>query len=67
MQRTHRLKDGHTVVPDVPAGRESQPAHQPRPQVAQDVPVEVGHHQDIEIRGVLHQLHMYTHACVSML
>lgn len=53
--RAHQLE--HGVLGAVAlAGHDAGAAHQPRGQVVHDVAVEVGHHQDVELVGILHQL-----------
>ena len=42
---------------DVSAGRHAQSAHQPRAQVGDDVPVEIGRDNDIVFLRAPHQLH----------
>src|SRR5208283_3747477 len=52
----HRFKQ-RRLLADVPAGHQTQPAHQPRAQVAHHVPVQVRHHHLLELSRVHHQLH----------
>lgn len=51
----HQLEDGVLGAVALP-GHDAGAAHQPRRQVVHDVPVQVGHHQDVELVGILHQL-----------
>ena len=47
----------HDVLPPhVPPGANPGSAHQPRPNVPDDVAVEIGHHHDVELLGSGHQL-----------
>lgn len=51
----HQLE--HGVLGAVALARhDAGAAHQPRGQIVHDVPVQVGHHQHVELVGVLHQL-----------
>ena len=52
----HRLEDRMRLT-DVPRRREPQPPHQPRHQVAQDVPEHVLHDQHVEAVRIEHQEH----------
>ena len=52
----HRLIDAGLVA-NVGAGRKAQAPHQTGAQVADDVAVQVGRHQRVELLGALHQLH----------
>lgn len=51
----HHLEDGVLSAVALP-GHHAGAAHQTSCQVVNDVPIEVRHHQDVELVGVLHQL-----------
>lgn len=46
-----------SVLADIGTGDYSEPPHQPRTKVADDIPIKVLHHDHIEARGVLNESH----------
>mmetsp|Transcript_558 Transcript_558/g.1484 ORF Transcript_558/g.1484 Transcript_558/m.1484 type:complete len:289 (-) Transcript_558:36-902(-) len=53
----HRLHQRQTVGSDVSTRRQTQSADQPGRQIGDDVAVQVGHHHDIKLARITHQLH----------
>ena len=52
----YRLKDGNSICSYVAAGSEAQPTYEAGTEVTEDVPVEIGHNEDVKYGWLPHKL-----------